>query len=76
MAKREVGKEMEAARTLANGTMQVWVIFDTDEQVQEAKAWMKGRQKVKNLEPITAQEASARKNRRRREIEKALSAVK
>ena len=56
----KVVKSMESARDVAKGTMEMWVIFDTDEEVTEAREWMKARQKVKNLTPMTAEESAAR----------------
>lgn len=55
----KVIKSMESARITAQGTMPMNVLFETDGEVEEAIAWKKGKQKVKNLFPMTF-EASAR----------------
>ena len=65
---RNVEKEMESARDLGKGTMGIWVVFDTKEQVSEAKKWMKGKQRVKNLEPLTTEDAEVRRKKRFQEI--------
>ena len=63
---------MESARTTSKGTMPIWVLFDTEEQVTEAKAWMKGKKNVKLVEPMTKAEAEARRAARYKEIEDAM----
>lgn len=57
----KVADQMEAARAASNGTMEVWVVFQTDAEVDEANKWMKGKQKVKSLTPLTRADADARK---------------
>lgn len=44
---------MEGARAVSKGTMPINVVFDTEEEVKEARLWMKGKQKVGKLNPIT-----------------------
>jgi len=67
---RNIESEMESARTLSKGTMDVWVILDTEEDVVTANAWMKGKQKVKTLVPMTGLEAEKRQEKRKKEIAK------
>lgn len=66
--KTDVEARMESARDLAGGTMDMWVIFDTEEEVTEALAWKKGKHKVSTIEPITKEEAERRHQRRYKEI--------
>ncbi len=47
---KDLAKYMEAARNMANGTMPLYIAFDTQEDIDAATAWMKGKQKVKLLE--------------------------
>lgn len=47
---KDVAKSMEHARQLSGGTMPIYVSFDTQEEIDAAKAWTKGKQKVKTLE--------------------------
>lgn len=44
---------MESAQASAGGTMAMFVVVPTDEDVAAAVKWMKGRKNVKNLTPIT-----------------------
>jgi hypothetical protein len=67
---RDVEKEMLSARDTSKGTMEIWVLFDTVEQVEQAKEWMKGKQKVKTLVPMTGLEAEKRQEKRKKEIAK------
>lgn len=67
---RSVAKEMESARVLSQGTMSVWVIFDTDVEVEEAVSWMKGKQKVKTLIPMTPATADKLQDKKKKEIAK------
>lgn len=46
---KDVAKQMEHARKMANGTMAIHVTFKTQEEIDAATAWMKGKQKVKNM---------------------------
>jgi hypothetical protein len=46
---KNVVKQMEDARALANGTMEIYVTFKTQEEIDLAEEWMKGKQKVKNI---------------------------
>ena len=57
---RDVVAFMESARDLAKGTMEMCVLFATDEEVAEATAWMVGKQKVKTLTPMTHAESARR----------------
>jgi hypothetical protein len=57
----KVADQMEAARAASNGTMEMWVVFQTEPEVAEAEKWMKGKQKVKSLTPLTREAADARK---------------
>jgi len=70
--KKKVEQSMESARDVANGTMEMWVVFDTKEEVDVALAWMKGKRKAKNLTPLTKEESAKRKSRRRKEIAKSM----
>jgi hypothetical protein len=69
---RDVEKEMLSARDTSKGTMEIWVLFDTVEQVEQAKEWMKGKQKVKTLTPMTAEDAEERRAKARKQIAKKL----
>ena len=71
---RDIAKEMDSARKLANGTMFMWIIFDTREEVDAAREWMKGKQKVKTLTPMTAEDAeNARAKLRKKAAKKVTS---
>jgi len=70
---RNVEKDMEQARDLSNGTMPLCVLFDTDEQVEAARTWMKGKQKVKKLIPITVENSRKEQEKRRKAIHKKLT---
>ena len=70
---KDVEKEMLSAREAANGTMELWVLFDTDEEVVQAKEWMKGKQKVKTLIPITEENARKAQQSHRKEIAKKMN---
>jgi len=65
---KKIHQSMESARDTANGTMEMWIQFDTEEEVQIAKDWMKGKRKVKTLEPLTREESDKRKAKKRKEI--------
>ncbi|QGH74877.1 hypothetical protein MAL1_00131 [Bacteriophage DSS3_MAL1] len=66
----KVAKIMEGARETGKGTMEMWVHFATEEEVAEAKAWMKGKRNVKNLTPMTPDEAERRRAEKKAEIAK------
>ena len=66
--KDKVEQAMESARDTARGTMELWVRFDTAEEVAVAVEWMSGKRKVKNLTPITQAESEKRKNKKYKEI--------
>lgn len=70
--KSKIEKRMESARDVANGTMEMWVVLETQEEVKIAKAWMKGKRKAKNLEPLTVEESDKRKAKRRKEIARSM----
>jgi hypothetical protein len=61
----KVAQSMESARVLAQGTMEMWVQFTTEEEVVEAEAWMKGKRNTKNLTPLTAKDADTRRDAKR-----------
>lgn len=65
---KKVQQSMALARDAANGTMEMWVQFDTEEEVRIAEDWMKGKRKVKNLEPLTREKSDKRKSKKRKEI--------
>ncbi len=44
---KSVDKQMEDARKLSRGTMPIYVAFDTQEEIDAAHAWVKGKQKTK-----------------------------
>lgn len=67
-----VEEQMESCRTLSNGTMPINVLFDTEEEVKQAKAWMKGKRKVKTLFPMTKAESEKRHIEARAAIAKKL----
>lgn len=60
----KVSDSMESARSVANGTLALRVLFDTDEEVAEALEWMKGKQKVKNLIVLSKKVEAASRTRR------------
>lgn len=65
---KKIHASMESARDVCKGTMEMWVLFDTPEEVRIAKDWMKGKRKVKTLTPMTREESEKRKTKRRKEI--------
>lgn len=68
LTKDKIEERMESARETSRGTMPLGVLFETEEEVRIAKAWMKGKRKVKTLEPMTFEESDKRKAKRRKEI--------
>ena len=46
----EIEQRLEEARSLAQGTMPLVVVVYSAEDLERAKAWMKGKKKVKNLQ--------------------------
>lgn len=64
----DIPARMESAKALGGGVMEMWVLFDTEAEVKEATTWLKGRQKVKNLTPMTTDEAERRCAVRHKEI--------
>lgn len=56
----DVASIMESAREVSKGVMELWVLFPTEADVEEAEAWMKGKHKVKLLVPMTPEESERR----------------
>jgi len=48
--RKQIDGRMLAGRDLAKGTMNLYVSFATDEEVEHAQKWLKGKKKVKNIE--------------------------
>lgn len=48
--KKAVEQRMDAGRKLAGGTMQLYMGFNSPDEIDHALKWMIGKQKVKNIE--------------------------
>jgi len=48
--KKAVDQQMDAGRKMANGTMPLYMGFNTPDEIDHAIKWLIGKQKVKNIE--------------------------
>lgn len=68
----KIEERMTSAQKMAQGTVSMWVVFDTKDEVSHALNWMKGKIKVKNLTPLTHEQATKKKDNKRKEMARAL----
>ncbi len=48
--KKAVDQQMDVGRKMSNGTMELYIVFTTPDEIDYARKWLIGKQKVKNIE--------------------------